>query len=118
MSSSTEASEPGFLLTSFALFGGVVLWMVHLLLNSALVAASCAHGVTWLLNLSTAVTAVGAALSVVAAAVLIRRHTSPIGQYSGRTHLLGFLGAFFGVSSVMLILLEGAPVLVINACRR
>ncbi|MCU1344471.1 MAG: hypothetical protein JWL70_737 [Acidimicrobiia bacterium] len=118
MNATAPDHEPGFLLTSFALFGGPVIWMVHLVANSALVPASCNHDLSWLLNLSTGVTAVIAALSVAASLLVLRHYRSAVGTYTGRTQLLAFLGAFFGVASVMLILLEGMPVLVIGECAR
>jgi len=110
--------QPGFGLLSFSLFGGVAIWMVHLAANSALVSTSCAHHSTLLLNLSTAVTAVIAALSAAAGALVARRYGSIPGPFQQRTRFLGFLGMFFGVASLILILLEGAPVLVLNECAR
>jgi hypothetical protein len=114
MNAPAHDGEPGFVLTAFVLFGGPAIWIGHLVVNAALVPAACARHVTWLLNVSTVVSAAVAAWSVAAAVMVARRY----GTARERTQLLAFLGGCFGVISVMLIVLEGAPVLVLNECAR
>jgi hypothetical protein len=113
----TAPREPGFLVTSFALFGGVVLWMVHLVASTALVQPACDHSLVWLLNTTTIVTAVGAAAAAVAG-WRVRRYAVGTGIHVGRTALLGDLAIIFNIASLALIILEGYPVLAIDPCGR
>ena len=111
----------------FALGGGPIIWMVHLAGNAALVPAACSHGLTWLLNLSTAVCAVVALLATATAAALATMPASDGGVPAGaadstarihRTRVLGRIGVAIGAISVLLVVLEGAPVLALDACAR
>jgi hypothetical protein len=113
---STAPREPGFLLTSFALFGGIALWMVHLVASTALVRPACDHSLTWLLNTTTVVTGVGAAAAAAAGWRIRRHYVAGEGIHVGRMLLLADLAIIFGIASVALIALEGYPVLVIDSC--
>jgi hypothetical protein len=113
---STAPKEPGFLLTSFALSGGVVLWLVHLVASTALVQPACDHSLVWLLNTTTVVTGVGAAGSAGAGWIIRRRYVAGEDIHVGRMLLLADLAIIFGIASVALIVLEGYPVLVIDPC--
>jgi hypothetical protein len=115
---SSAPREPGFLLTSFAMFGGITLWITHLTAESALVPAACDHSLVWLLNLLTVLTAIGAALAIAAGEVLRRRYVAGEGVHAERTHLVADLAIIFNVASLALILLEGYPVLVLDPCTR
>jgi hypothetical protein len=109
--------EPGFLLTSFALFGGMTLWAVHLAASIAFVPAACTHDLRWVLNVGTVVTAAAAAAAVVASRWLLG-YVTPRGPANDRLRLLGELSTLWNLASLALILLEGYPAVVIGACRR
>jgi hypothetical protein len=101
---------------SYALTGGVVWWMAHLLVTAAVVPAACAHGIVWLLNAITVVTAAGAGTAI-AAAEVIRRWQSPVAMANGRNRVLGLTGVLINAISLALIILEGVPTLFIGPCR-
>ncbi|MEZ5410136.1 MAG: hypothetical protein R2761_19055 [Acidimicrobiales bacterium] len=117
--------EPGLALLSFALFGGLTAWTVHLVALAALVAPACTHGLSWVQNVVTVVTAGVAVASMAAGLRLVPQPAggtparNDLGPRPGieRDHLLGFLGVVLGAVSLLLIVLEGAPVLVLDACR-
>jgi hypothetical protein len=109
--------EPRFSLLMFALTGGLVIWFVHLFATAALVPVACDHDLGWLLNLLTVVTAVAAAASIAAASWLVRCCVSSVAAHNGRTAMLSALGVLINVLSLMLIVLEGFPVLFIDPCR-
>jgi hypothetical protein len=115
---STAPREPGFALTSFALSGGVVAWIVHLVASTALVQPACDHSLVWLLNTITVVTAVVAAAAAFSGWHIRRRYVAGEGVHVGRMLLLADLAVIFGVASVALIVLEGYPVLVVDSCSR
>jgi hypothetical protein len=103
-------------LLSYALTGGVVWWIAHLVVTAAVVPAACAHGIVWALNALTIVTAVGAG-SAIAASEVIRRWSSPVAMANQRNRVLGLTGVLINSISLALILLEGAPTLFLGPCR-
>jgi hypothetical protein len=109
--------EPGWLLLAHAVAGGPGIWMIHLAGSAALVHTACVHDMSWVINLFTALSAVICATSVGAAWYIRHRLVSPVAAYNGRTRGLMFLGLLFGIVSFVLILLEGAPVLFLGACK-
>jgi hypothetical protein len=110
--------EPPAWLFLFVVFGGITLWFLHLLPIAALVPTACEHDLTWLLNVITLVTLVGAVAAMAASVWLVRSYVSPAGRRNGRTVMLAAVGLLVNTISVMLIILEGVPVLVIDPCRR
>lgn len=119
-----RGADAGWAIQLFALTGGVAAWAIHLVGLAALAAPACEHGLTWIQHALTGVTAVITIGSIAAGARLLpaRGHgdarPGAEGPVSGeRTRFLGFLAIAFGVASLALILLEGLPVAVINACR-
>lgn len=92
----------------WALSVGPTVWMVHLAGTSALVPAACEHDISWSINLATVLTALLCATGVPAAWGLHRR--------DGGVGFLAWLGLVSTVASVVLILAEGTPNLVIGPC--
>lgn len=121
----SDDREAGWLLVLFALFGGLTAWTVHLVALAALVAPACSHGLTWAQHAVTVVTAAITLASMAAGLRLIPHPAEGGGPAPGpsrvrtveRNHILGFLAVLFGAASLLLIILEGAPVLVLDACR-
>lgn len=109
--------EPGWALLFHAVAGGPVIWAIHLSASAALVHTACAHDMAWVINLVTGVSALIAASCIASAWYIRRSLVSAVGAYNGRTRGLMFLGLLFGTVSLMLILLEGAPVWFLNACK-
>lgn len=120
-----DKREAGWLLVLFALFGGLTAWTVHLVALAALVAPACSHGLTWVQHAVTVATAAITLASMAAGLRLIPQTTGggPAASPSRaapsieRSHILGFLAVIFGAASLLLIILEGVPVLVLDACR-
>lgn len=122
MSSPAQASrpagarEPSYLALTFALMGGAVAWLLRLVVNSALVNYSCDIGSTWPLWLTTAVsTVVGGAALVVA--WRLWRLPDDGARPADTTRWLGLLGIGFNITSIAGILLESAPIAVLDVCR-
>lgn len=106
------------LLLAYALFGGPLWWMVHLVGASVLVPVACEYGVERLIDVLTAVTAAGAAMAMAAGVGMHRRvGATDAGAATGRRRLLAFVAVASSGISVLLILLEGAPTLVLGPCR-
>jgi hypothetical protein len=108
-----EASEPRPLAFAAAVGGGPVLWAIHLAGGAALVAPACHHHLTWALNALTIVTALGCA-GVLTIALAMARAAGE----DGRARFMGEVAALTSAASLALVLLEGAPVLVLDACAR
>ena len=104
-----------YLELTFALMGGALAWVLRLIINSALVHLSCVMGTTWPLWLSTAVFT---AIAVAALWFSWRYWRLPEdGPHREAARWLGFLGVLFNITSITGILLETAPVLVLDICR-
>ena len=96
-------------MTGFAVLGGLAAWFVHICLMTALVGPACRHG-GLALHLSTAV------LSVVALAALrssLRLRAASGGEVRPWLAEMAVLLNLFGL---LLIGLEGAHILVLDAC--
>jgi hypothetical protein len=103
----------------FAVLGPIVVWMVHLVAESALARVACTHGLTWVLNAVTVVLALVVLWAMAISWSLFREgeraeeaSSSPLAT----TRFLGLLGLFSGGINLLLILTEGANVLFISAC--
>ncbi len=101
----------------FVLTAGPVLWLIHLSGASALVPYACANDARWMVDALTVVTALPTAAALVLGLRMQRSDPDPVAIATGRRHLLPFLGVLFSVTSLALILLEGAPNLVLAPCR-
>jgi len=108
--------EPSAPVVLYALWGGLAWWALHLWASTSLVGTACAHGITWVMNLITVVTALGAAAAIVAA-LRMGRSVSPAAAANGRTRMLSVLALIIDVASLVLIVLEGIPILVIEPCK-
>ena len=99
----------------YALAGGVVWWFIHLLGGIVIGPISCDRHLTWVNNVSTVVCGVGAA-SALLVSFAVRRAGTAVAVISHRNEVLGFLAIIFNVASIVLILLEGVPNLVLSPC--
>lgn len=117
MSSGTDArARPdgvNYLALTFALMGGALVWLLRLIANSALVEYACQISATWPLWLTTAVST----LIAVAALIVSRRyHRMADGHDTARW--LGLLAIMMNVLAIAGILLESAPIAVLDVCRQ
>jgi hypothetical protein len=115
--SSDQASDVNYLELTFALMGGALVWLLRLVANSSLVEYSCRIGATWPLWLVTAVSTL-----VALAALAASRKYQRIGDDSTGAHeaarWLGLLAIMMNVLAIAGILLESAPIAVLDVCRQ
>lgn len=104
-------------LLAYALLGGPLWWMIHLVGASVLVPVACEHGVERLIDALTIVTAAGAALAVVVALRFQERPPAGTVASTEGARLLAFVAVAGSAISLVLILLEGAPTLVLGPCQ-
>jgi hypothetical protein len=124
MSSRTDVRNPSegatgvnYLELTFALMGGALVWLLRLVANSALVEHSCRIGATWPLWLTTALST----LIAVAALVVSRRYHRIANSATGdheTARWLGLLAIMMNVLAIAGILLESAPIAVLDVCRQ
>lgn len=104
-----------YLMLTLAMWAGAFAWLLRLVVNSSLVVLSCRMGTSWPL---WAVTAVCTAAAVAAGWLSWRFHRA-----AGTTgdldaaRWLGLLGVMFNVLAVAGIVLESAPIAVLDICR-
>lgn len=108
--------EVSRLLVAFALLVGMTTWLIHLVGASILVPAACSHGVQWTINLLTAATAVVCAAGIPAGLMILRRFAGGDDARSGGYTILGFVALASNGISLLLILVEGVPNLVLGPC--
>jgi hypothetical protein len=101
---------------SYVLVVGIVAWTAHLVGGSALVPAACAHDSRWVIDVLTVVTALVAASGIPVALRLQRRFGELTDVRSQVIVWLAAIGILFEVINIGLILLEGAPNLVLDPC--
>lgn len=123
MSSNTDVrADPGaagvnYLELTFALMGGALVWLLRLVVNSSLVEYSCQIGATWPLWLTTAVaTLIG--IAALAASRKYHRMADDPTSHHETARWLGLLAIMFNVTAIAGILLETAPVAVLDVCRQ
>ncbi len=92
----------------WAVWVGPAVWMLHLAGTSALVPAACEHGISWSINVATVLTALLCATGIPAAWGL-HRHEGGVG-------FVAWIALVSTVASVVLIVAEGAPNLVLGPC--
>jgi magnesium-transporting ATPase (P-type) len=120
-SMSDSPAPPGsrgvnYLALTFALMGGATVWLVRLIVNSALVNYSCAIRATWPLWLTTVVTTlIGCAALAVSWGFYRMTDEGPDSADTARW--LGLLGVMFNVLAIAGIILESAPIVVLDICR-
>jgi hypothetical protein len=100
----------------YALSGGVVWWVIHLVGTSALAREACVQDVSWTVNGLTVLTAVGAA-SALWASFVVRHDPSAVAVATGRSRFLGDIAVLFNIIALALIFLEGLPPLFLGLCR-
>jgi hypothetical protein len=103
-----------YLLLTFAVFGGAAAWLLRLIVNSSLVEYACTSGGTWPVWATTLLTTAIAALSLTYA---WRYHRFEGGPDRDGVRWLALLGLMFNALAIAGILLETAPVAVIDICR-
>src|SRR3712207_664341 len=107
-----------YLELTFALTGGVVAWLLRLILNSALVPYACRIGSPWPLWATTAVAALVTAASLASSWRFRRRKDAgDDASHVGTAGWLGLLGIGFNVLSLSGIVLESVPILFLDLCR-
>jgi hypothetical protein len=114
-------AEPGGLTTTFALLGGLVAWILRLIIGSWVVSFSCTGG--WLGTLAGyTVSAVFLAISLLALWVSIRlygpgqRWQWEEGELPG-VAFIGIIGILANVMSFLAILAESASIPFIDPCQ-
>lgn len=100
----------------FALLSGVTAWMIHLAGGSALVPAACEHDLAWTIDALTGFTALVCVAGAVAGASVVRRLPSSDDPRSQGYRMLGFVAIVADVTSLVLVLGEGAMHVWIGVC--
>lgn len=100
--------------------GGPAVWFFHLVVSYSLVRYVCFTGAMWLMHLTTAVSllAVGAVIG------LAWRNWQQAGRpmdaggegMEGRSRFMALIGLLFAVSSLLLVVVQGAPNFVLDPC--
>lgn len=108
------ATTPSGLTIGYALFGGILAWMAHLVAQAALVGHACRTDSLSTIHLVTAATVAVTLHALWVGWRLTRPRTSSPGAQAAR--LLGWIAIFLNVSSVAVILAEWVPVLFLDAC--
>lgn len=111
-----DQTTPGvnYLLLTFAVFGGAAAWLLRLIANSSLVEYACLAGGTWPIWVVTLATTGVAVLALVSS---WRHHRAAEGPDRDSARWFALLGLMFNVLAIAGILLETAPILVIDICR-
>lgn len=99
----------------YALTGGVLWWMAHLVGLSVATPAVCRGAPHWILTVINVVCALGV-LSALAASVPASVPTVRSGALDGRSRFLGHVAALFNAASLLLVVMESIPVYVLGAC--
>lgn len=102
----------------FVLSVGIVAWMVHLVGAAVLVPATCEHGFQRSIDLLTVACTAAAAAGIWVAVGLLREFRPHDDLRSRAVVYLAWVGVLFEVINIGLILLEGAPNLVLDPCSR
>lgn len=101
---------------TFALMGGAAIWLVRLIVNSALVPYACRVGSAWSLWLATGLSTL-VAVAALAYAWRFWRMADEDGRPVETARWLGALGVLFNVTSIVGIIAETVPVGVLDVCR-
>lgn len=109
-----DAGTPSGVRVGYALFGGILAWMAHLIGQAALVGRMCATGSAWSIHVLTVITAV-----VTLHALWVSwRLTRPavVTPAADAARRLGWVAAFLNISSLVVIVAEWVPVFVLDPC--
>lgn len=100
--------------------GGPAVWFFHLVVSYSLVRYVCFTGAMWLMHATTVVSVLGAGAVIWLAWRNWRETGRPMDAggsgVEGRSRFLALLGLLFAVSSLFLILVQGAPNFVLDPC--
>lgn len=108
-----EARVSGLWIT-YALFGGILAWMAHLIAQSGLNGIVCETGQLWPMHAVTAATALMTLHALwVGWRIAHPRASSPQVEAA---RLLGWMAVVFNVFNLALIAVEWVPVVVIHPC--
>lgn len=99
---------------TYALFGGIFAWMVHLIGQSALNGYVCETGQLWPMHVITAVTLVGALHPLLVGWRISRDQRDSTNVQAAR--FLGWAAVVINVFNAVMIVAEWIPVLFINPC--
>lgn len=113
-SSTAEPATVSGLRLTYALFGGILAWLTHLIGQAALNGWVCRTGQLWPMHVITVVT-LAATLHVLLVSWRISRDTSSSPGIAA-ARLLGFAAIVMNVFNAVLIVAEWVPVLVIHPC--
>jgi hypothetical protein len=112
----TEVAPPMHILVLlYALSGGVVWWVLHLVGLSAVNQAVCGGAPHWLLSLVNGVCLLGVISALPPSVMAMRAHTRA-GGVTGRSQFLGHIALIFNLASLALVVLESIPVYVLHSC--
>jgi hypothetical protein len=110
-------SGVNYLKLTFALMGGVVAWLLRLILHSALVPYACRINATWPLWVTTAAAAL---MTGIALALSLRfwqrKDRDDNVSHVGTAGWLGLLGIGFNAIALSGIFLESVPILFLDLC--
>lgn len=112
-------ARPGIVTLAWLLGAGPVVWMIHLCGSAALVPLACEHPwVTSVINAFTVVCAAVIGWAAVWSARVAARHRPEGPAPDEVISVLAILALVFNVISLLVTVLEGVPVLVLDACPR
>ncbi len=112
----TDAPPPAHVLVLlYALTGGVLWWVFHLVGLSVAEPAVCDGVPAWILTVINVVAVLGV-LSALAASFAAGRVDTRAGGITGRSRFLAHIAVVFNVASLALVVLESVPVYVLRAC--
>ena len=98
----------------YALFGGILAWMVHLIGQTALNGWVCRSGQLWPMHAITVVTLIGALHPLWVSWKIARDDRDAASVRAAR--FLGFAGIVINVFNAVMIVAEWVPVVVLHPC--
>lgn len=116
----TATLREGGLRLWYAVFGGIVAWMTHLVFLASFARYACTTHRMWVSHLVTGSTALATVGAMVLAYAYERAGANAdpdADSVAGRLRFLGQFGLLVGAANLALILLEGSYVVFIPSCR-
>ena len=98
----------------YALFGGILAWMVHLIGQTALNGWVCRSGQLWPMHVITAVTLVAVVHALWVSWAIARDDRDAAGVRAAQ--FLGFAGVVINGFNAVMIVAEWLPVIVLHPC--
>ena len=112
--SAPESARVSGIRIGYALFGGILAWMVHLIGQTALNGWVCRSGQLWPMHAITVVTLLGA-LHALWVSWGIARDDRDVASVRA-AQFLGFAGVVINVFNAVMIVAEWLPVVVLHPC--